>query len=641
MSGPFQQPEPASQGAERDQLLLELQACRLALRTKNEQLIRISHTMRTPLSAILVYAQMLEIQSALAPAQRDCVQEIRLAGASLQSMLDEVLDLAQTGNDARVPSGAPLASAPLRILIAEDHETNQELLLLQLSALGHEAEVAENGATALEKCLLRPYDLVLTDLHMPVMDGLALTRALRQHEASGGRRTPVVAITADVLPAELQRCRDAGMDDVLTKPVALEDLSGVLLRWTRQPPTPVAAVARSQAEPDDTDAILDLEQLYRVLGPAGPGHARHLVATFIRSATEGLDRLAQVPVAERGLAVAREMHKQKSAGRTVGAMRYARHAHALEQRAQAGHTVSLAGLRTALADVEAACACAVVDYRPVSGEVVPPNFPEDEAEPAISAQDIRDGMDRDEFMVWFQPKLDSRSLHPIGVEALARWRAPGGAWVPPVTFIGLAEREGFIGELSQILFAKALTEAAQLHDAGFALTIAVNLSGLWLREPNVPEFIVATTQVAGLHPTDVMLELNEASVMEDPVWVLEVLTRLRLKGFGLSMDKFGLCTPTLQTVAHLPWSELKLHRNFLLGGQQDAAQRALLARGMAMARQLQLGTIAEGVETPGELACAQSLGCDGVQGHFLAKPMPIADTRSWLIAQQVRAKSPG
>jgi EAL domain-containing protein (putative c-di-GMP-specific phosphodiesterase class I) len=227
------------------------------------------------------------------------------------------------------------------------------------------------------------------------------------------------------------------------------------------------------------------------------------------------------------------------------------------------------------------------------------------------------------------------------VEALARWRAPGGAWVPPAAFIGVAEREGLIGELSQILFAKALTEGAQLHDAGFALTIAVNLSGLWLREPNVLEFLVATTHVAGLRPTDVMLELNCVGVMEDPARVLEVLTHLRLKGFGLSMADFGLGTSPLQTAAHLPWSELKLHRSFLLGGQQDAAQRALLERSMAMARQLQLGTIAEGVESPGELAWAQSLGCDGVQGYFLAKPMPIADTRNWLIAQEVRSKSPG
>ncbi|HMA11592.1 MAG TPA: ATP-binding protein, partial [Steroidobacteraceae bacterium] len=234
-----------------------------------------------------------------------------------------------------------------RVLVAEDYIPNQTILQLQLTALGCHADIAADGAAALEKWRSEGHDLILADLNMPVMDGLTLARAVRAQEADGGRRTPIICITAADHSEDLADCHNAGFDDVLTKPIALDALRGKLTRWLDGGAGPEAAVPKAPG-----DAILDLDALYHVLGEANVEQGRSLLATFLRSASSGLEQLAS---AAEGAAVAREMHKQKSSARTVGALHYAKLAGALEQSAKRGEDVAvpLAALREALGEVEA------------------------------------------------------------------------------------------------------------------------------------------------------------------------------------------------------------------------------------------------------------------------------------------------
>jgi EAL domain-containing protein (putative c-di-GMP-specific phosphodiesterase class I)/FixJ family two-component response regulator/HPt (histidine-containing phosphotransfer) domain-containing protein len=248
----------------------------------------------------------------------------------------------------------------------------------------------------------------------------------------------------------------------------------------------------------------------------------------------------------------------------------------------------------------------------------------------ISVQEVREAMARDEFTVWFQPKVDTLSLQPTGLEALARWRRADGSFVPPDQFILLAEREGLIGELSHVLVARALREAARVHQAGFALKLAVNLSGLWLDDLNLPDIILTMAREAGIQPRDLVLEVTETGVMEDLTTALDVLTRLRLKGFGLSIDDFGIGYSSFEQLGRIPFTEMKLDRSFVNKGQQDPAARAILESSMGMAQKLGLVTVAEGVETVGELALVRELGCDNVQGYLVAKPMPLDALLTWL-----------
>jgi PAS domain S-box-containing protein len=660
---------------------------------------------------------------------------------------------------SQAPHKTGLAGA--RVLVAEDYPPNQTILQLQLTTLGCRADIADDGAVALEKWRAGGHDLILTDLNMPVMDGLALARAVRAHEAEGGPRTPIVCITAADHSTELRRYHEAGIDDVLAKPIVLDALRSKLARWLGD--GEAAAAAAPQAV---EDAILDLDTLYQVLGDTNAGQGRALVATFLRSAGEGLQQLAS---ATEGTAVAREMHKQKSSARTVGAQRYAKLAEALEQSAKRGAAADLAAplaaLRGALAEVEAVYASLreapdtqerapqpladhgallVVDDDPVVlqqmaamlatlgvkdvltassgvealervkarhgalealvcdlnmpgmdgvelirqfgrtgfrggvilmsgadekvlstvgkladlqglrvlGQVQKPVTPEQMAgllsrrvpprprrRPAsapleASPQSIRDGIARDEFTVWFQPKVDAGSLRPVGVEALARWQHPDHGILSPDVFIGVAEREGLVGELSQVLASRALMEGARLHEAGFALSIAVNLSGLWLDDLQLPDFMLATTQAAGLRPSDLILEVTETGVMKELTTALDVLSRLRLKGFGLSIDDFGIGYSSFEQLDRIPFTELKLDRSFVSKGATDATARAILQGSMDMARRMALATVAEGVETEAGLELVRAMGCDRVQGYLIAAPMPTTELIAWLRARQ-------
>lgn len=657
------------------------------------------------------------------------------------------------------------SSGKFRVLVAEDYAANQVLLKLQLQTLGCEVEIAANGAVALEKWRAARHDLILTDLNMPVMDGLGLARAVREDELNSGCHTPIIAITAAAVRAELQRSRDAGMDDVLTKPIALDGLRAVLSRWMDNIPLPEVTMPDIPA--GGADAVLDIAQLYRILGRVSVEQARELIATFLSSAREGLDALAQISDAN---AVSREMHKLKSSARTVGAMHFAKLAEILEKQSEekksADMVSSLVGLRRALSEVEAAMprlhldtphlisgsypaydiskvncnSVLVVDddlvilqqmsamlstlgvaevltanngieaikqmslrsselevlvcdlnmpemdgvelirkigqtgfsgglilmsgadekvlstvnrlaglqglrvlgqlQKPVmphqiagmlsQAVVVPKPKRQTYVAPIVTSDDILAGMAANEFSVWFQPKVDALNLLPAGLEALARWKRADGKFIPPDIFITVAEHEGLIGELSKVLVVTALAEAAKLFASGHALKTAINLSGRWLNDLSLPEYILANTLLVGLRAEDIILEVTETGVMEDMTTALDVLTRMRLKGFGLSIDDFGIGYSSFEQLGRIPFTELKLDRSFVNRGTHDVAARAILESSMDMARKLGLSTVAEGVETEAELELIRSLGCDRVQGYYVAKPMPLDELLVWL-----------
>jgi len=254
-----------------------------------------------------------------------------------------------------------------------------------------------------------------------------------------------------------------------------------------------------------------------------------------------------------------------------------------------------------------------------------------QGEPSFTTpQAILAGIGNAEFEIWFQPKVKADSLVPVGVEALARWRQPDGSMVPPDLFIVAAERAGIIAQLSAVLVDTALREGARLHRAGFALTISLNLSALWLDDLQLPDLLLQTARGQGLQPSDINLEVTETGVTKDLATALDVLSRLRLKGFGLSIDDFGIGYSSFEQLGRIPFTEMKLDRSFVNRAGRDAAARAILESSMAMATKLALRTVAEGVETEAELALVRELGCDDVQGFLIARPMPCDVLIDWL-----------
>jgi EAL domain-containing protein (putative c-di-GMP-specific phosphodiesterase class I) len=213
------------------------------------------------------------------------------------------------------------------------------------------------------------------------------------------------------------------------------------------------------------------------------------------------------------------------------------------------------------------------------------------------------------------------------VEALARWRrGRRGWWVPAETFIGLAERHGLIGPLSELLLTKALFGAVRLAEAGFPLTIAVNLSVSWLAQPQLPEFILATLRAAGIPGNRVVLEIVETGAMAVTSASLDGLARLRQQGIGITVDGFKpdfMCPASLRRVG---FSEFKLGHTWA-----EAVSAEMLEK-LEQARALGIAIAAMGIETADDLERARALRCDVVQGHLIAAAMPVEELMRWLQA---------
>jgi PAS domain S-box-containing protein len=247
----------------------------------------------------------------------------------------------------------------------------------------------------------------------------------------------------------------------------------------------------------------------------------------------------------------------------------------------------------------------------------------------LAPSDIQEGIRRDEFSVHFQPKVDAGTLRVVGVEALARWTHRGKP-VSPDAFITAAERHDLIIPLSEMLVSKALVGGARIAAAGFPLMVAVNLSANWLADIRLPEFIMASIHATEFRAENLILEITETGVMADMATSLDVMSRLRLKGFKLSIDDFGTGYSSLEQLQRIPFGELKLDRGFVQGAAEKPAARAILASTLEMARKLNLSTVAEGVETQADLDLVRGLGCDLVQGWFIAKAMPVEQLIEWL-----------
>jgi CheY-like chemotaxis protein/HPt (histidine-containing phosphotransfer) domain-containing protein len=203
--------------------------------------------------------------------------------------------------------------------VAEDDDVNAKVLRSQLELLGRTAEFAADGAEALRLWQAGRYALLLTDLHMPVMDGYELTAAIRAQEAARApraRRTPIVALTANALRGEAEHAKTAGMDDYLTKPLQLELLRKTIDHWLQPPDAPPAAADPATTPATAAGAVLDLEVLKAYVGD-DPALQRELLALFLSSAKS---QAAELRSAADALGAAAIAHKLKSSSRSVGAL---------------------------------------------------------------------------------------------------------------------------------------------------------------------------------------------------------------------------------------------------------------------------------------------------------------------------------
>jgi diguanylate cyclase (GGDEF)-like protein len=242
--------------------------------------------------------------------------------------------------------------------------------------------------------------------------------------------------------------------------------------------------------------------------------------------------------------------------------------------------------------------------------------------------ELREAIERDQFVCYYQPIVSLETDAVIRVEALARWQHPTQGRLGPEEFIYLAEQTGLIEPLTMLLIDKVLTEWAR-PGARLPVPIAVNLSARHLRDPELPDRVADVLRLHGAPPSTLALEITENSIMSDPDRSIACLRRLREMGIGIAVDDFGTGYSSLSYLRDLPVDELKIDRLFVSGLRENDA--AIVRSTIELAHNLGLTVVAEGVESMAVRDRLRELGCDAAQGVFFAPPDTAAVARRWIV----------
>jgi EAL domain-containing protein (putative c-di-GMP-specific phosphodiesterase class I)/AmiR/NasT family two-component response regulator len=259
----------------------------------------------------------------------------------------------------------------------------------------------------------------------------------------------------------------------------------------------------------------------------------------------------------------------------------------------------------------------------------------------IAPEELEAAIASGAIAVHYQPKVDMARGVVCGVEALARWTHPVHGEIRPDHFVQLAEREGMIHALTLSVLRQAFGVAALWNERGLQLTMAVNLSPRLLEDPALVRELSALLDEHGLEAHQVVLEITESSVVDCMGVALGVLARLRLKGFGLSIDDYGTGFSSMQQLARIPFSELKIDRGFVHGAHQRTNLRVILQSALDMSRQLGLVTVAEGIETLADWQLVRDSGCGVGQGFLVSPAMPAPALPDWVAQHEARLRALG
>ncbi len=665
-----------------------------------------------------------------------------------------------------------------RILVAEDNIINQELMAAQLEILGYRADYVENGEQALQRWQRGKYGLLLTDIRMPKMNGYELVEEIRQREVDQNRRTPVIAITANALKVDVEKCFEAGVDDVISKPVELEELRNALEKWAPVGPAEVSLPDSPEVADLALEKSIDLEILVQSTGDKPELH-QHLLSSYRDRLDEQIDNIQQAFAWKNNEQIGEYTHKLKSSSRSLGAMalsgicqqlesmstdpdwaqiekmmprlrqlaaevsefidKFMRESEAVAvasiaesefrlELADDGEDITQFSIKLLLVDddyIMHRVATVILNDLGISGvlnamsggaalEILQQysdrvdvvicdlNMPEMDGVEFIrhlakrnfsgaliltSGEDLRilktveklaiehdlhvlgvlekpatpakisellDSLDQirqegtmmmvdafslaeleyaignGELDTYFQPKVDIKSGRVVGVEALARWNHPVKGFIRPDAFISMAEENGLIGDLTDVVCIKALEYASRLKGMNYKLNIAINLSVDSLTNLEWPDRISSMLEQYQLEASSISFEITESRLMGDLSIALDILSRLSLKRFNLSIDDFGTGYSSMEQLQRIPFSEFKIDRAFVHGAAHELSAHAILESSVLLAKKLNMKIVAEGVEDQQDWDVVAELGCDQVQGYFISKPLSFTHLVKWL-----------
>jgi signal transduction histidine kinase/EAL domain-containing protein (putative c-di-GMP-specific phosphodiesterase class I)/AmiR/NasT family two-component response regulator len=528
--------------------------------------------------------------------------------------------------EARAEDDALPSFAGRRVLIADDSAVNREVAMEALARLGVSTAVAADGRAAAETAFTEPFDLILMDGGMPVMDGYQAARAIRAAEAEFHRpRTPIIALTAEVLGTRADAWRDAGMDGVLHKPFTLAALARTLAAVM----TPLTGDEAAALEPLEDLAgaasvspdLIDAGVAAELAQMADSGRA-DFVARVIRLYRE------HAPVAVRSMVdavaagdraeTARAAHALKSMSGNIGARAVADMAGRIEAAAREREI--------APAEIETLHRRLLATLDALDNPDAPAGVAETEAAPlsdqARLLQDLKLARERGEFSLVYQKQVDRDGEAILGVEALLRWNHPTRGAISPALFIPLAEQNGLIRGITGWVLDQAMAETNDLD-----LTVAINASAV---EFGDPEFTDELAVVAARYDFDLRrleIEVTETAILSEGDEIRRSMDRLHAMGVKIALDDFGVGYSSLSHLQLYPFDKLKIDRMFINRCSDDVQSATLVHALVSIGRALGMGVVAEGVEDEMQRKFLRAAGAHAMQGFLFGRPVPIADLK--------------
>ncbi|MDE1994117.1 MAG: EAL domain-containing protein [Rhizobiaceae bacterium] len=255
-------------------------------------------------------------------------------------------------------------------------------------------------------------------------------------------------------------------------------------------------------------------------------------------------------------------------------------------------------------------------------QIFSPDIADNARRKFLRAEELRRAVERDEFILHFQPQIDLRTGLVSGVETLVRWMHPAEGLVGPSDFIPLAEETGIIVTLGEMILRKACRQARKWQDEnGRRVRISVNVSPRQFQNHDIIAQVAAALKESGLEPSLLEIEITESLIMQDVDAVVGMMGELTDMGVGLSIDDFGTGYSCLSMLKTLPLSRLKIDRSFLTQAPEAERDSAIVSTIITLARSLNLDVVAEGVETQGQADFLRDAGCDHGQGYFFSRPV--------------------
>jgi EAL domain-containing protein (putative c-di-GMP-specific phosphodiesterase class I)/ActR/RegA family two-component response regulator len=248
----------------------------------------------------------------------------------------------------------------------------------------------------------------------------------------------------------------------------------------------------------------------------------------------------------------------------------------------------------------------------------------------FTIDEITEGLRKGEFEPLFQPKVEFATGHVKGAEAFARWRHPQHGMVPPAVFMPVLEAHGETEALAWAVIEQSVAACRKWNAQGFAIPVSINLAPSCLMQPDLAERIIDYIAKQGVPPEHIAFEITESAVQTVAPPFLENLVRLRMKGFGLTVDDYGTGHSSMQELLRIPFSELKIDRSFVVGASQNQSLEAILDVSLELCRKLDRQSVAVGVETRQDWDLLLNLGCICAQGYYIAKPMEGDALPAWM-----------